>query len=158
MQGPEDGESHQHNGLEPLAEVEGALLVVEVLHLPHPELGGLLRGGEHYLKSTKNESAAAEQHKHHAECMNNALQASRRVASPRLASPRPWMLLLLGPLAADVGFGSRCSTCETCDWWTTVFNAPCAGSEQRAVELCPRTTVLSVPRARLAVVLADQRD
>ena len=27
--------------LEPLAEVEGALLVVEVLHLPHPELGGL---------------------------------------------------------------------------------------------------------------------
>ena len=53
MQGPEDGESHQHNGLEPLAEVEGALLVVEVLHLPHPELGGLLRGGEHYLKSTR---------------------------------------------------------------------------------------------------------
>jgi hypothetical protein len=53
MQGPEDGESHQHNGLEPLAEVEGALLVVEVLHLPHPELGGLLRGGEHYLESTK---------------------------------------------------------------------------------------------------------
>ena len=34
-------------GLEPLAEVEGALLVVEVLHLPHPKLGGLLRGGEH---------------------------------------------------------------------------------------------------------------
>ena len=34
--------------LEPLAEVEGALLVVEVLHLPHPELGGLLRGGEHF--------------------------------------------------------------------------------------------------------------
>jgi hypothetical protein len=27
--------------------------VVEVLHLPHPELGGLLRGGEHYLKSTR---------------------------------------------------------------------------------------------------------
>ncbi len=84
MQGPEDGESHQHNGLEPLAEVEGALLVVEVLHLPHPELGGLLRGGEHYLKRTKNESAAAGQHKHHAENMNNGLQAS-----PRLASPRP---------------------------------------------------------------------
>ena len=36
-----------HN-LEPLAEVERALLVVEVLHLPHPELGGLLRGGEHF--------------------------------------------------------------------------------------------------------------
>ena len=34
--------------LEPLAEVERALLVVEVLHLPHPEFGGLLRGGEHF--------------------------------------------------------------------------------------------------------------
>ena len=35
--------------LEPLAEVEGALLVVEVLHAPHPELGGLLLvGGEHF--------------------------------------------------------------------------------------------------------------
>jgi hypothetical protein len=33
------------NGLEPLAEVQRALLVVEVLHLPHPELGGLLSGG-----------------------------------------------------------------------------------------------------------------
>jgi hypothetical protein len=38
----------EHGGLEPLAEVEGALLVVEVLHAPHPELGGLLLGlGEH---------------------------------------------------------------------------------------------------------------
>ena len=36
-------------GLEPLAEVEGALLVVEVLHAPHPELGGLLLvGSEHF--------------------------------------------------------------------------------------------------------------
>jgi hypothetical protein len=36
-------------GLEPLAEVEGALLVVEVLHAPHPELGSLLLGlGEHF--------------------------------------------------------------------------------------------------------------
>ena len=35
--------------LEPLAEVEGALLVVEVLHAPHPELGGLLLvSGEHF--------------------------------------------------------------------------------------------------------------
>jgi hypothetical protein len=42
MQGPEDGESHQHNGLEPLAEVQRALLVVLVLHAPHPEAGGLL--------------------------------------------------------------------------------------------------------------------
>ena len=29
------------DNLEPLAEVERALLVVEVLHLPHPQLGGL---------------------------------------------------------------------------------------------------------------------
>ena len=36
----------QFYGLEPLAEVERALLVVEVLHLPHPELGGLLSGGK----------------------------------------------------------------------------------------------------------------
>jgi hypothetical protein len=34
-------------GLEPLAEVQGALLVVEVLHLPHPQLLGLLHVGEH---------------------------------------------------------------------------------------------------------------
>jgi hypothetical protein len=35
--------------LEPLAEVERALLVVQVLHAPHPELLGLLLGilGEH---------------------------------------------------------------------------------------------------------------
>ena len=35
--------------LEPLAEVERALLVVEVLHLPHPQLGGLGlgNGSEH---------------------------------------------------------------------------------------------------------------
>jgi hypothetical protein len=98
----------------------------------------------------------------HSLLMSNMQHEVRRsvlaspLASPRLASPP--MLLHLGPLAADVGFGSRCSTCETCDWWTTVFNAPCAGSEQRAVELRPRATVLSVPRARLAVVLADQRD
>lgn len=40
------------DNLEPLAEVEGALLVVEVLHAPHPELGGLLLvGGEHFCAS-----------------------------------------------------------------------------------------------------------
>jgi hypothetical protein len=33
---------HHHNDLEPLAEVERALLVVEILHAPHPELLGLL--------------------------------------------------------------------------------------------------------------------
>ncbi len=37
----------QYSDLEPLAEVERALLVVEVLHLPHPKFLGLLRGGEH---------------------------------------------------------------------------------------------------------------
>ena len=38
--------------LEPLAEVERALLVVQVLHAPHPELLGLLLGilGEHFWK------------------------------------------------------------------------------------------------------------
>jgi len=37
--------------LEPLAEVEGALFVVEVLHAPHPELGGLLLvGREHFCR------------------------------------------------------------------------------------------------------------
>ena len=39
-------------GLEPLAEVQGALLVVEVLHLPHPQLLGLLHVGEHLHKHT----------------------------------------------------------------------------------------------------------
>ena len=47
------GSVHAHDdvqttGLEPLAEVEGALLVVEVLHLPHPQLLGLLGSREHY--------------------------------------------------------------------------------------------------------------
>ena len=42
--------SQKASNLEPLAEVEGALLVVQVLHAPHPELLGLLLGilGEHY--------------------------------------------------------------------------------------------------------------
>jgi hypothetical protein len=40
--------------LEPLTEVEGALLVVEVLHAPHPKLLGLLLvGGEHFFCGTK---------------------------------------------------------------------------------------------------------
>ena len=43
--------------LEPLAEVERALLVVEVLHLPHPELGGLLSGGKgrEHLEATESQ-------------------------------------------------------------------------------------------------------
>ena len=44
------------HGLEPLAEVEGALLVVEVLELPRPQLGGLLslgNGREHSAQITE---------------------------------------------------------------------------------------------------------
>jgi len=41
-------------GLKPLAEVERALLVVEVLHLPHPKLLGLLGGREHFLHPNKH--------------------------------------------------------------------------------------------------------
>ena len=41
--------------LEPFAEVEGALFVVEVLHAPHPELGGLLLvGREHFCGKHQN--------------------------------------------------------------------------------------------------------
>jgi hypothetical protein len=41
--------------LEPLAEVERALLVVEVLHLPHPQLGGLGlgNGSEHSAHTSR---------------------------------------------------------------------------------------------------------
>ena len=42
--------------LEPFAEVERALLVVEVLELPRPQLGGHLGvgdGGEHCLQQTQ---------------------------------------------------------------------------------------------------------
>ena len=44
----------QTRNLEPLSEVERALLVVKVLHLPHPQLGGLGLGDslEHYLQNT----------------------------------------------------------------------------------------------------------
>jgi hypothetical protein len=47
------------DNLEPLAEVERALLVVEVLHLPHPKLGGLLGGGnglEHFCTKKTNQN------------------------------------------------------------------------------------------------------
>ncbi len=44
--------------LEPLAEVQGALLVVEVLHAPHPKLLGLLLvGGEHLTAHTYKEGS-----------------------------------------------------------------------------------------------------
>ena len=44
--------------LEPLAEVEGALLVVEVLHLPHPQLGGLGLGNS--LEHLKQKSSKGQ--------------------------------------------------------------------------------------------------
>ena len=49
-------------GLEPLAEVQGALLVVEVLHLPHPKLLGLLHVGEHLQEQTERLSATRNQY------------------------------------------------------------------------------------------------
>ena len=45
------------NSLEPLAEVEGALLVVQVLHLPHPKLLGLLHVGEHLHEHSPHSQA-----------------------------------------------------------------------------------------------------
>jgi len=54
------------DGLEPLAEVERALLVVEVLHAPHPELGGLLLGlGEHFCTQKEFRSASRATDKTH---------------------------------------------------------------------------------------------
>ena len=63
----------QHN-LEPLAEVERALLVVEVLHAPHPEGLGLLLvvGGEHFCR-----------HK------GEGTRVSQTIQSTRTADPRP---------------------------------------------------------------------
>ena len=47
--------------LEPLAEVERALLVVEVLHAEHPEAGGLLLGlGEHAAQTQSLWSATSQ--------------------------------------------------------------------------------------------------
>jgi hypothetical protein len=46
------------NDLEPLTEVEGALLVVEVLHLPHPKLLGLLASREHFSAESKTKPLA----------------------------------------------------------------------------------------------------
>eukprot|EP00284_Hemiselmis_tepida_P012194 CAMPEP_0174916148 /NCGR_PEP_ID=MMETSP1355-20121228/1587_1 /TAXON_ID=464990 /ORGANISM="Hemiselmis tepida, Strain CCMP443" /LENGTH=120 /DNA_ID=CAMNT_0016161125 /DNA_START=144 /DNA_END=501 /DNA_ORIENTATION=- len=48
----------QQAALEPLAEVEGALLVVEVLHLPHPELSGLLHSREHFCAEGRGQASA----------------------------------------------------------------------------------------------------
>ena len=61
----EDCQRKSTNNLEPLAEVQGALLVVEVLHAPHPELGGLLLvGGEHFTAHIPN-NPSEPAHNHH---------------------------------------------------------------------------------------------
>jgi len=62
-------EQHRRNdaasNLEPLAEVQGALLVVEVLHAPHPELGGgLLVGGEHFCTGQRPGQRLRRTHLH----------------------------------------------------------------------------------------------
>ena len=70
--------------LEPLAEVEGALLVVEVLHLPHPELLSLLRGGEHLHECTtarvrtENQTAAMR----HLCARTSPAHSKRRAGTP----------------------------------------------------------------------------
>jgi hypothetical protein len=48
---------HKHTVQQALQHLQGALLVVEVLHLPHPELGGLGLGNslEHLEKQTDKE-------------------------------------------------------------------------------------------------------
>jgi len=61
---------HACHSLEPLAEVEGTLLVVEVLHAPHPELGGLLLvGGEHFCADTQVSRQARGQQPRNYYCM-----------------------------------------------------------------------------------------
>ena len=64
------------NDLEPLAEVEGALLVVEVLHLPHPKLGSLLRGGEHSAGTDRVKSVSINRTEKTPTC--NALRAASK--------------------------------------------------------------------------------
>jgi hypothetical protein len=52
----ESAKTNSRAGLEPLAEVQRALLVVEVLKAPQPKLLGLLslRGVEHFCTQTKD--------------------------------------------------------------------------------------------------------
>ena len=74
--------------LEPLAEVEGALLVVEVLHLPHPKLGGLGLGDsrEHFWEEEEEEKSAKQT------CCTFARNTSRRPGNDQgreAASPLP---------------------------------------------------------------------
>jgi len=65
---PHKRKSPETARLEPLSEVEGALLVVKVLHAPHPELGGLLLvGGEHFCVQTDHSVSTNTPHyrQHH---------------------------------------------------------------------------------------------
>jgi hypothetical protein len=72
---------------EPLAEVQRALLVVLVLHAPHPEAGGLLglrKLREHYMSSwdnPKNDLGVL--------CFLLRLAFAHRHARPRAARPLP---------------------------------------------------------------------
>jgi len=78
------------NGLEPLAEVEGALLVVEVLHAPHPELGGgLLVGGEHLLRARGQRQPLLVGRSMRAKDASNRVCTAPRAPRPSRA-PRPW--------------------------------------------------------------------
>jgi hypothetical protein len=78
------------NGLEPLAEVERALLVVEVLHAPHPELGGLLLGlGEHFCTQRESWSASGETDKTHAKSGDGSEEASHWTPESHRSSERP---------------------------------------------------------------------
>ena len=51
-------------GLEPLAEVERALLVVEVLHAPHPKALSLLLGLGEHVCTQKEEPGVRESREH----------------------------------------------------------------------------------------------
>jgi hypothetical protein len=77
--------SPQRAFLEPLAEVERALLVVEVLHAPHPELGGLLLGLGEHLCNKRFKSAHDQDPKLHRDRTSNpvAPPATRLGPQPR---------------------------------------------------------------------------
>jgi hypothetical protein len=91
------------SNLEPLAEVEGALLVVEVLHAPHPELGGLLLvGSEHFCTRQATSELGL-----------SALSCARpqtptfadATRAPVQARPRPFASLTAGRRGARPAFG-----------------------------------------------------
>ena len=111
-QAPQEENSYR---LEPLAEVEGALLVVEVLHAPHPELGGLLLvGSEHSAESADRESEKTIQR----------LRNSQTLSAP--TNCNRW--------------ASHCHTRGSCDhdWNTTVTTVRRARPERRPGDVAPR--------------------